>query len=407
MAKHFSGTSARQRKRNWRASSFGVAVVIAIPALVASSAAMEPQRQSQTQRPPARAPQTPKPDYSNFSHQNEAHQTDCKACHTFPSKNWNDARTGDEAFPDVTDYPEHASCLNCHRQQFFARERPAPVICSNCHINVTPRNTDRYPFPSLDEAFARSKKAQDFVSQFRVFFPHETHIDVVSRNRTSRPHVWFVPASFNTRPSAQEATSCPVCHQTHQAQGQSDQEFVTAPPGDLPEDAFWLKKGTFKTGPRNHATCFTCHSEDSGIPPAPADCGTCHRLGPLEPQMRSDFDTKLATTMGITDQITLSRWRMRSAGRFRHEFELHAELSCITCHDPAVMNTLEEKTLVSVKSCGGGGSGCHIESNTDGILNFEIAEKKKDPKFECTKCHILLGKEQVPGSHLEAIEGVK
>lgn len=373
----------------------------------ASMSALEAQRRTQTRRPAARSPQSPKVDYSKFSHRNEKHGPDCKSCHTFPSKNWNDVRTGDEAFPDVTDYPEHASCLNCHRQQFFARERPAPTICRNCHINVSPRNTERYPFPSLDEAFANSKKAQNFASEFRVAFPHEIHLDVVSSNRPHLPSVWFVPTLFDRGRQAQEATSCPVCHQTHQPQGDSNEEFVTAPPRNLAEDAFWLRKGTFKTTPRNHAACFICHSEDSGIAPAPADCRTCHRLRSLEPQMRSDFDTKLATTMGITDHITLNKWRKRSAGRFRHEFELHSDLSCVSCHIPAEMNTLEENTLVSVKSCGGGGSGCHIESNTDGILNFEIEEKKKNPKFECTKCHILLGKEQVPSNHLEAIVGVK
>lgn len=411
MAIQLTGTIASRQSIACRTLPVFVALLMAIPvvcpSVAASSSYIESQSRSQRRRPAARTTQRPKIDYSKFSHRNENHAIECSSCHTFPSKNWKEVRESDEAFPDVTDFPEHQSCLDCHRQQFFARERPAPVICSNCHISVSPRNTDRYPFPSLDEAFAGSKKANDFISQFRVFFPHETHVDVVSRTRTSRPQVWLVHASLSRRAPAQEATSCPVCHQTYQPQGDSDQEFVTVPPAKLSEDAFWLKKGTFKTTPRNHAACFTCHSEDSGITPAPAECGTCHRLRPLEPQVRRDFGQKLATMMGITDRITLNKWRMRSAGRFQHEFVLHAELSCVTCHVPAVMNTLDEKTLVSVKSCGGGGTGCHIESNTDGILNFEIEEKNKNPNFECTKCHILLGKEQTPSNHIEAIEGVK
>jgi hypothetical protein len=68
------------------------------------------------------------------------------------------------------------------------------------------------------------------------------------------------------------------------------------------------------------------------------------------------------------------------------------------------MNTLDEKTLISVKACGGGGSGCHVESNTDGILNYEIEQKKTKPNFQCTKCHIILGKNPVPADHLEAIK---
>jgi hypothetical protein len=55
-----------------------------------------------------------------------------------------------------------------------------------------------------------------------------------------------------------------------------------------------------------------------------------------------------------------------------------------------------------VKSCGGSG-GCHIETTTDGILNYEIEQKKKDSAFQCVKCHILLGKNSVPQNHLDAI----
>jgi hypothetical protein len=66
------------------------------------------------------------------------------------------------------------------------------------------------------------------------------------------------------------------------------------------------------------------------------------------------------------------------------------------------MNTLDERTFVSVKSCGGSG-GCHIETNNEGILNYEIEQKKKDPNFQCVKCHINLGKNPVPANHLEAI----
>jgi cytochrome c len=68
------------------------------------------------------------------------------------------------------------------------------------------------------------------------------------------------------------------------------------------------------------------------------------------------------------------------------------------------MNTLDERTLVSVKSCGGEGSGCHVEANTDGILNYEIEQKKTKANFQCTKCHIKLGTRPVPADHLEAIE---
>ena len=85
-------------------------------------------------------------DYRQFSHISQPHRLECKTCHQFPSKNWKEIRQGDEGFPDVSEYPEHQSCISCHRSQFFARQRPVPYICSNCHVKATPRDTSRYPF---------------------------------------------------------------------------------------------------------------------------------------------------------------------------------------------------------------------------------------------------------------------
>jgi nitrate/TMAO reductase-like tetraheme cytochrome c subunit len=369
---------------------------------------------SQTRRrPTARKPPAAKPriDYSNFSHRTHVEQENqtCASCHKFPSKNWKSVRKGDAAFPDVTDFPEHQACLNCHRTQFFARERPAPVICGNCHVAVTPRDTARYPFPSLGEPFLASKRGQSFVSEFKVLFPHDKHIDVVGfAPLKQRDNSLFrlTRASFNMHPgiNAQDAKSksCNICHETYQPQGKSNEEFVTKPPGDLPEEAFWLKKGAFQTQPTTHAACSSCHSEDAGIPPSPTDCAACHKFAPATTSTPRDFDPKLAATMGIKDWLLLRQWSKRSAGRYRHEFDVHSALSCVDCHNPATMNTLEEKTLVSVKACAGEG-GCHIETNIDGILNYEIEEKRKTAAFQCSKCHIVLGKQAVPQNHLEAI----
>ena len=359
-------------------------------------------------RPPQK--QTPKPrvDYSRFSHRTHVEQQkqSCDSCHKFPSKNWKEVRKGDDAFPDVTDFPEHQACLECHRTQFFARERPAPVICSNCHVAVTPRNTARYPFPSLGPPFLSSKMGQNFVSDFKVAFPHDKHVDVVGKMR-SRPRensaFAMMRTSFSTaQPQDTKSKACRVCHETYQPQGKSADEFVTKPPAKLAEDAFWLKKGTFKTTPNTHAACSSCHSEEAGIPPSPKDCAACHKFPPATTEPLRDFDPKLATTMGINDWFLLRKWSHRSAGKYQHEFEVHKELSCVDCHNPAVMNLLDERTLVTVKSCGGEG-GCHIESNTEGILNSEIAQRRKDPGFQCVKCHIIVGKNPVPQDHLDAL----
>jgi len=356
------------------------------------------------------APKRPRVDYTKFSHQTHAvaQKLACSSCHKVPAKNWKEVRKGDAAFPDVSDFPEHASCLNCHREQFFAPERPGPAICSNCHVNNSPKDTSRWLFPSLGDVNDPLKKRRVFLSEFGVGFPHDKHIEVVGVNapggRDSRGR--FVTVSWQEKKKDGPPKSCPVCHETYQPQGNSSEEFVTKPPKNI-GDAFWLKKGTFKTAPNSHTVCFTCHSADSGIAPAPTDCNVCHKLA--SPQsLKVDFDAKLPAMMGITDATMLGKWSRRiSAGAFRHEGGEHPDLNCMGCHNVAnpTFSTLDMKALkVPVRSCGGP-DGCHITATTDdgGALNFEIDQKKKDATFVCTKCHITLGKEAVPEDHPKAI----
>ena len=178
------------------------------------------------QRRRAPAQRVPRIDYSRFSHLTEQHQAACSSCHTFPSKNWKQARKSDDAFPDVTEYPEHQTCLGCHRQQFFARERPAPRICANCHVKAAPNDTTRFPFPSLGESFLATAKGQGFVSDFKVAFPHDKHTD----------------------------TDCADCHKAKDPQ----------------DKAFQIRLLT-------HAVCFTCHNQESELAPLPPNCDACHK----------------------------------------------------------------------------------------------------------------------------------
>lgn len=373
--------------------------------VAAGSLSAAPQKRSQrarSQKP--KVPAKPKIDYTKFSHQTHAvaQKLACNSCHKVPSKNWKDVRKGDAAFADVADFPEHSTCLTCHREQFFARERPAPSICSNCHIAVTPRETARWLFPSLGDVTDPKLKRREFVSEFGVGFPHDKHIDVVGLNSSTRPSL--VNALFQDKKPA-PPKSCPVCHDTYQPQGKSSEEYLIKPPKTL-GDAFWLKKGTFKTIPNSHTICFTCHSADSGIAPEPKNCEMCHKLvGPM--QLKVDFDPKLPPLMGA-DRMMIDRWSRRiSAGAFRHEAGEHPDLSCLNCHNAAsaAFSTVDPKTLkVAVRSCGGA-DGCHITQTTDdgGALNYEIDSRKKDPNFVCTKCHVTFGKEPIPENHAQAI----
>ena len=400
--------------RNLGLGIIALCVVAALPPprffsrTTAMGASAEPQQRSR-RRPQRKVapPKAPRITYSNFSHRThvEKQKLACNSCHKFPSKNWKDVRKGDEAFADVADFPEHSSCLNCHRTQFFARERPAPAICSNCHIAVSPRDTSRWLFPSLGDVKDPAKKRREFVSEFGVGFPHDKHLDVVGFNGFDSERDTFITVSLQEKKTEGSPKSCPVCHETYQPQGNSSEEYVTKPPKNL-GDAFWLKKGTFKTIPNSHKVCFTCHNADSGIVPDSKDCHVCHKLLPAEPGLKTDFDPKLAAGMGITDRIILARWSKRiSAGAFRHEGGEHPDLNCMGCHNVATFNTVDPKTLkVPIRSCGGA-DGCHITATTDdgGILNFEIDEKKKNPGYVCTKCHVIFAKEATPENHPQAI----
>lgn len=334
-----------------------------------------------------------KPRYSQFPHEQKAHRLDCAACHKFPSDNWSKVRTGDAAFPDQTDYPKHDSCVKCHKQQFFKGARPA--ICSICHTNPSPRDSSRHPFPNPREVFDVSPKGKIAESDFVVSFPHDKHIDIVAK-RSVQPKT-FVNIAFSRR-STEE--SCSVCHQTMKPQGDSDDEYLTKPPADI-GDAFWLKKGTFKSAPIGHTTCFTCHSVDAGILPAPQTCSACHQLKMSQPT--ADFDRKDATKMIGSDKVMMDAWSKRiSAGAFRHEFASHAELSCATCHDVLTIKTESASTKkVGISSC----ATCHVTATSDdgGALNYEADMRKGDAAFQCTKCHITFGKKLIPVSHTKAL----
>ena len=410
------GSSPRHRAIGLAALSLMFSLIFLVPRVISMASichnpASIVAAESQTPQKPVRDIRAkPRVDYSGFSHRThvDKQKLACDSCHKFPTKNWKDVRGGDTAFADVAEFPEHSACLNCHREQFFARERPAPLICSNCHVNVSPRDTARFLFPSLGDVSDPTKKRRDFVSEFALNFPHDKHMDVIGSNfQPSRDRgVRFVHAGFQKEKPKEESDpkNCVICHQTYQPQGDSSEEYVTKPPKNL-GDAFWLKKGTFKTIPVSHAPCSSCHSTEGGIDPAPSKCEVCHKLLPAQ-NPSVDFNPKLAATMGITDRIILGRWQRReSSGAFPHEGGAHPTLSCTTCHNIPTMNTAEAKTLkVPVKSCGGA-EGCHITATADegGALNFEIDQRKAKADFQCAKCHLVFASQPLPSNHIAAL----
>jgi hypothetical protein len=377
---------------------------------VSSSAAAEPQRRrTTTQRRAPASTQRPRVDYTKFTHATAAHRKDsCNSCHKSPSENWAQVRDASAAFPDITDYPEHDSCLSCHRQQFFRGARPA--ICTVCHTVVSPRSGTRFPFANPAAAFIRSEKGKKEVSEFAINFPHDVHQDVMARvPKRVDGDVRFVRAAFVQEPAkTAKPNSCSVCHETYTA-------HPVAAPTPAPADAKagagagfpTLPAGLLKTTPTGHDSCFNCHWQDGGEKPVSTDCAGCHKLLPkdaVRPALAGkDADSQFAARAGFTDPFIIKKLLRRDTVIFAHEEERHREIDCATCHTriPA-LSTLDEMTLkVPILSCGAGSS-CHIGAKPKKILNDEVDKKLADPNFQCAKCHYNLGREKPPKSHLDA-----
>ncbi|MBI3649618.1 MAG: hypothetical protein HY231_01060 [Acidobacteria bacterium] len=394
---------------------FAAALILCVYLLRVSTAAKSgvasaPQKRLRSQKnPPAKTPAQPA--YAKFNHNVPQHLAqNCDACHKFPTANWKEIHQGKDAYEDITDYPSHPSCLNCHRQQFFKGAQP--TICTICHTNPGPRHSSRHPFPNPRELFEPSPKGQSAVSQYEVFFPHDKHEGFFGQMMTRRSATLrYAAFQQSAQPAAPAApTGCATCHQLYQAQGEAADEYVTPAPKDLKDEDFWLKKGTFMGAPTSHATCFACHTQGGGLKPEPSDCARCHKLSPLDKltEAQSDFDAKLAANMAIKDKTMLEKWRRRQAGKFRHEWFSHAELKCSDCHKIAEINTASGKgAVVNVLSCGGSG-GCHITPTSDegGALNFEIDQRQAKATFQCTKCHVNEGKKPLPESHSKALAAI-
>jgi hypothetical protein len=383
----------------------------------------EPQRRPrQTRRRPARRPAAARVDYSNFSHSTKAHQQrSCQSCHTVPTDNWSRVRPREEAYPDVTDYPGHASCLDCHRRQFFSGARP--VICSVCHTNVSPRDGARFAFRNPEETWARSPKKGAGDSEFVTRFPHDRHQDVMALGLpgAAGSGFGFVRASFvapQDEAAADPLNSCTVCHKIHEPKGKSEQDFLKAPPEEPKQDGlgrqdpFWFKKGTMMTTPGSHASCFSCHWQEGGVRPLSSQCGECHT--PLTAGLKlqldlegADADPDHASVAGVVSERMLAQWKQRRVARFNHELERH-RIGCTSCHVTitSASRVNSDTLFVPIQTCGR----CHgakTGNNSRAILAKEVAGKKKDESFKCTKCHINLGDApaaEIPRSHTAMIE---
>lgn len=376
--------------------------------------ASQTRRRATPQKPPSgrsvvRAQNKRGTDYSVFLHdQNHVTYKDaakkisnCTDCHIA-----GDAKTA----YNIVDYPDHDACIVCHRQQFYRGARP--LICSNCHTQVSPRSGGRFDFP-------RPMLSADI----KPVFPHN-----------SDKHGADIFGSAPDQTKVAKGNSCNNCH------------VIDKNPSDIPAD--WIfkgknkpdTKGIFMTVPASvlsktdarfvaHAACINCHGDKKTalaapyIDPKENQCAVCHATASINPHdalKKSDISRYINGQLPAKLQdtsITIAflnaplRWSYRISPKFKHDRDEHTrakfddadekpkgespEKTCATCHTGIQASSkLEDLKKVSIGSC----YYCHTEA--DDSLAKEVAARKKDPKFNCIYCHTSkLGTGEIPASH--------
>jgi nitrate/TMAO reductase-like tetraheme cytochrome c subunit len=378
----------------------------------ASSTAVEPQQRRQQQnrrrRPSPQtqtASKTSARNYSRFKHEDHrapVAKLDCNSCHAIPSPAAPDTIAA-ATKPSVAGYPYHDSCIRCHRPQFF--KGASPAICTVCHTRSSPRLTahNMQPFPKQGE--------QQIAREFPGYFPHTLHQSVIARREkpVNESASWsFVSASFKSvdDTTAQALDNCATCHLTDTrppvaiAVGGTEATFK-------PED-----KGTFKTVPTGHASCFNCHWQSQS--PLKDDCAGCHlsqdaytkkkRAASIDAALPGELSPAAAQWFKTWPR----EWPKRLSIKFRHETSNH-DIGCTTCHiNITQMETLNiPKADVPVATC----APCHVSNNSpvlrkggETVTFFsEMGEEEKDKDNKtntCTGCHTsTIGRERPPCSH--------
>jgi len=311
-------------------------------------------------------------DYSKFSHATKKHQEACNTCHKVPTSNWR--KVGD--YPDVADYPDHDSCLSCHRRQFF--KGPKPAICSVCHSKVSPRDEVRFAFRNP----ARRR-------QFLIEFPHDKHQDVIAKLFRGSPveerprfvHASFALSNFNADDKTKHYNNCEICHGPRPA--------PSVAPASGWVDGFVPDNLTLKAVPASHASCFSCHWKSEQ--PLSDNCAGCHKL-----------PTAAAMIPAVDSRPKRISMKFRHDGGGEGDKKNHPA-ECTVCH----INITKASTLRGLEpdvpifpSCAD--SSCHKN-----VLTEELVKYNKAPgTFSCVKCHTSdVGSKKPPNSHTQAAAG--
>lgn len=304
----------------------------------------------------------------NFSHRTAAHaRINCNSCHKVPTANWQSARQ----FPDVADYPDHDSCIRCHRADFFRSNRPS--ICAICHVNVSPRGEARFAFPLPGRS-----------QEFSTIFPHNVHQDIIASLRKNYDvavaHFVNVRFELAAKARAAEFNNCTICHKTMTGLPQYAARIPsqTQPLAEAAAETFTAQAEFFKDAPNNHASCFSCHYQSQK--PVSTNCAGCH-----------------ARTAPYLEAAAVQRYSLK----FDHQEKNHAEKDCMSCHVRIVQNS-DVRSLkdadVPILTCST--SACHGDELSDELAKREKSIAEKQAVFQCAYCHTsAIGRFQAPSSH--------
>lgn len=349
--------------------------------------------------------------YSNFIHDNnhvkydKANHANCNDCHTLASP----------LQFDIKDYPDHPSCVGCHRQQFFTGARP--VICTICHKAVSPRDDRRFDFP---------RPSTDVTREFPGRFPHGLHQDLLARARPAQElggELRLIRASFNMNGAdVQAQENCATCHASYDKTQKDEAGFF---PGAGWPDNMLPGVGTFRKipfGPEGHRTCFACHASSTkewkSPSPVANDCAGCHSKAAsgLTPtaQPKPAPGAMMTATRPVAPLMKVSftgaLLPSRKVFNFQHEGGgaggSHTE-GCTTCH----INITQEQTLivkpdVPIASCAichiAGGRKSSLKKGTDTTITTEM-DAWIGSKKACLSCHTPeIGSRPPPCSHYYA-----
>ncbi len=346
-----------------------IIVCAGVAALAGAQTRRRPRPLAQRQVTPGSAAK-----YAAFAHSSNKHKSlACNECHQIPTT-W----TAKRDFPDVADFPEHAACVRCHRQQFFTRQAmigTGPAICTVCHPKAAPREAARFAFGNPNGANQPLKPKAE--RQFTIEFPHDKHQNVIARLEwhrlqsvkfESHHRLKTVPPD-EKRP---DYNNCSICHQRND-------ELL--PPVTNPPD----QSGKFfKTVPRSHDACFGCHWKNQK--PVNHDCAGCHKAS--------------STFVPVLTPKRISAKFSHEGGKGEHVLE------CTSCH----INITRATTLrgltpdVPIAAC----TTCHKDNKKTTYpklitIEEEFAQLKKTNA--CSYCHTPdVGAKKPPPGHEAAAQ---